>query len=296
MFTSGFHQAGPSHGGEKIPFHLLVTQLHDGIPRDEDEVRRRIQFRRMASPRLAEQAPRTTAHHGAAEFATGDDAQASGARRRGGVPVGNETTLNHPAPLPFQSGEIAARLQAHGSGQTQPLRNVRGHQTGVRRLRPTRRRLARMPRPLLEDLRARKPCWRRRRTFEGWYCRFMLRQCCVSRPELRHKPAWGCAPAAGWGRPGVASSSRFRTPGPTIRGSPRLSGVRRVTLKGGVSSKPRRPGLPRPRRTRRATSTTRSFPKRAWCPGSPDGRCRRRHTNHVRAPRSRVAHRLPPIG
>jgi hypothetical protein len=30
-----------------------------------------------------------------------------------------------------------------------------------------------MPRPLLVELRLRKPCCRLRRIFEGWYCRFM---------------------------------------------------------------------------------------------------------------------------
>ena len=46
-------------------------------------------------------------------------------------------------------------------------------QTGVSRLRPTRRRFRKIPRPLLLELRLRKPCCRLRRIFEGWYCRFM---------------------------------------------------------------------------------------------------------------------------
>ena len=39
--------------------------------------------------------------------------------------------------------------------------------TGVRRLRPTLRRLRKVARPLLLELRAKKPCWRFRRIFDG---------------------------------------------------------------------------------------------------------------------------------
>ena len=45
--------------------------------------------------------------------------------------------------------------------------------TGVSRLRPTRRRLARVARPLLLEFRFRNPCCRLRRIFDGWYCRFI---------------------------------------------------------------------------------------------------------------------------
>ena len=48
-----------------------------------------------------------------------------------------------------------------------PPRNLFAPHTGVKRLRPTRRRLRRMPRPLLVELRLKKPCCRRRRTFDG---------------------------------------------------------------------------------------------------------------------------------
>jgi len=41
------------------------------------------------------------------------------------------------------------------------------NQTGVRRLRPTRLRLRKMARPLLDELRDRKPCCRLRRIFDG---------------------------------------------------------------------------------------------------------------------------------
>ena len=44
---------------------------------------------------------------------------------------------------------------------------LRGDQTGVRRFLPTRRRLAKMARPLFEELRLRKPCCLLRLIFEG---------------------------------------------------------------------------------------------------------------------------------
>jgi hypothetical protein len=51
----------------------------------------------------------------------------------------------------------------------------------VSRFRPLRRRLRKMARPLLVELRLRNPCCRTRRLFEGWYCRFMS----VNRSDLR---------------------------------------------------------------------------------------------------------------
>ena len=77
-------------------------------------------------------------------------------------------------PLTVGSGprKIAAVLDATGTGQTQRNRRRCIHDraviyTGVRRLRPTRRRLARVARPLLVEFRFKKPCCRLRRIFEG---------------------------------------------------------------------------------------------------------------------------------
>jgi hypothetical protein len=54
-------------------------------------------------------------------------------------------------------------------------------QTGVSRWRPARRRRHKVARPLLLRLRARKPCCRLRRIFDGWYWRFINRS--VSSPR-----------------------------------------------------------------------------------------------------------------
>lgn len=49
--------------------------------------------------------------------------------------------------------------------------------TGVNRLRPTRRRLARMAFPDLLELRARNPCWRFNRRFDRCSVRFIKFYC-----------------------------------------------------------------------------------------------------------------------
>ncbi len=74
-------------------------------------------------------------------------------------------------------GRASAQADArHGFPHPSPERAA---QTGVNRLRPTRRRRARIARPRLLALRARKPCWRFRRIFDGWYWRFMqMRSLC----------------------------------------------------------------------------------------------------------------------
>ena len=45
--------------------------------------------------------------------------------------------------------------------------------TGVKRLRPFLRRLAKIARPLRLEFRLRNPCCRFRRIFDGWYVRFI---------------------------------------------------------------------------------------------------------------------------
>jgi hypothetical protein len=64
-------------------------------------------------------------------------------------------------------------VQGCGSCRAYLRNHPTGGQTGVSRLRPTRRRLRKIPRPLLVARRARNPCCRTRRILEGWYWRFM---------------------------------------------------------------------------------------------------------------------------
>src|ERR1017187_1922160 len=131
----------------------------------------------MQAERLPHEPPRAIAHHGPADPATGDHAQARRRTRRQPLPVGDQAAEGQAFAGPAHPGEIPALLDARRAAKRQALWRTGGHwpagYTGVKRLRPTRRRLARMPRPLLLALRARKPCCRLRRTFDGWYCRFI---------------------------------------------------------------------------------------------------------------------------
>ena len=108
--------------------------------------------------------------------------------------------------------EVPALFDAAG-GRKQTCRRCvhrNTHQTGVNRLRPTRRRLRRIAFPLLVELRLRNPCCRTRRRFEGWYCRFMS----VNQFDARAKKA----------------CTRQH------RGISRVTGAARVSMKQGVSS------------------------------------------------------------
>jgi hypothetical protein len=131
----------------------------------------------MEAECLPQQPPRAIAHHGPADPAAGDHAQARRRTPRQPLPVGDQAAEGQPLTALAQPGEIPALLDACRAAKPQALWHTGGHgpacYTGVKRLRPTRRRLARMPRPLLLALRARKPCCRLRRTFDGWYCRFI---------------------------------------------------------------------------------------------------------------------------
>jgi hypothetical protein len=72
--------------------------------------------------------------------------------------------------LPPDACEITALLNPCPAPEPQALWRFAPHEqdyTGVKRLRPTRRRLRRMARPLLLELRLKNPCWRLRRIFEG---------------------------------------------------------------------------------------------------------------------------------
>ena len=125
----------------------------------------------MEAERLPQQPPRAVAHHGAADLAPGDHAQARRRSRRQPLPVGDQAADDQPLAGPAHAGEIPALLDARRAAKPQALWRPGGHApagyTGVKRLRPTRRRLRRMPRPLLLALRARKPCCRLRRIFDG---------------------------------------------------------------------------------------------------------------------------------
>ena len=163
-------QPGPAQDSAEVVLHLLERSVHDGRPSHQDHQKRRGQRFLLKPERLAQQASRPAANHRGTNPAGSDDPQAGTAARRGRHPVDDHTaSRGTTAHLP-QTRELTAATQTHRPGETQPARG-RAHgtwvQTGVRRLRPSRRRLARIARPLLLLLRARNPCWRFRRIFDG---------------------------------------------------------------------------------------------------------------------------------
>lgn len=112
------------------------------------------------------------AHNSSAHFTRGDDAEARPGFGGQAPVIGDEAAIDQALAFLPDASKVAALLDALSLGETAARWRVR-IQTGVRRLRPTRRRLRKMARPLLVELRLRKPCCRLRRIFEGWYCRFI---------------------------------------------------------------------------------------------------------------------------
>jgi hypothetical protein len=125
----------------------------------------------VEAERFPQQPPRAIAHHGAANPAGGNHPQARSRIRRQPLPVSYHATNDQSFPIPPHAKEITPLLNARCAAKPQALWYAVGHgpavYTGVNRLRPTRRRLRRMPRPLLLELRARNPCCRFRRIFDG---------------------------------------------------------------------------------------------------------------------------------
>ena len=110
--------------------------------------------------------------------AAGNNAQSRNPVRRHVQPVGDQATLDESIAPRLDPREIRAAPKAHVRRQSQRPGHAGGHrphpdQTGVSRLRPLRRRRARIARPLRLELRFRKPCCRTRLVFEGWNVRFI---------------------------------------------------------------------------------------------------------------------------
>ena len=179
----------------------------------EHQVNRPSQFVLMQAKRLAQQPPRPTAYHRSAHFTAHHQAQPRRAALGQYAPVGDQAAAHAPLAFLPRPGEIAALLDARRAGKAQRFRRPGRHeaQTGVRRLRPSRRRLASVALPLLVELRFKKPCCRLRRIFDGWYWRFINY----------------------FAIPPDTASARAARPGKTLRWSERG----RISVKPGLSSR-----------------------------------------------------------
>jgi len=167
IHNSVLDQARPPERGEKILFHPGEFFPGNRVARDQNQFHRLGQIVLMPAKTLAEQPPGAAALHRAADFFAGDHAQFGHGPGRQRMPVGNETAQHEAFAAQPDPHEIAVLRKPPVAAQTQAIRRRWIHRIGVRRLRPTRRRLARMALPLLLELRLRNPCWRRRRTFDG---------------------------------------------------------------------------------------------------------------------------------
>ena len=177
---SSFQQLRPVQRRQEILFHLGEFSSGDRVAGDEDQFNRLGQFMLMLPEAFAEQPPGAAALHRAADPAARDDPEPGGSPVRQTLPVGDEAALGQTLSLLPDAREIAVLPEPPGAAQAQATGVGRlaaggwdrvGHgdadQTGVRRLRPSRRRLRSVARPLLVDLRARNPCCRLRRIFDG---------------------------------------------------------------------------------------------------------------------------------
>lgn len=140
-------------------FHFGKGFPGDACPCHQNQVHRVREFALMQPERLAQESAGPIAHHGISHLPAGDDPQTGRRADRQTQPVGDQAAVGDALPCLPCSGEIASVLNARPATQAEALRR-RGHgiQAGVSRLRPERRRLARMARPLLVRLRARNPC------------------------------------------------------------------------------------------------------------------------------------------
>ena len=107
------------------------------------------------------------------DAATGDDSKTRWVTRCEAFPVGEHAALGQAAPAFPVGPEIRAGLDSAGFREACELAGGRhmcrkGRQAGVSRARPRARRPARIFRPALVAMRARKPCLRLRLIFDGW--------------------------------------------------------------------------------------------------------------------------------
>ena len=177
-----FQQSRFPQSCQKVLLHFAKVFAGDDGTRDEDEIERLREFVLMEAEGFTQKTASAIAHDGSANFAGGDDAKTRCGFGRQAAVIGNETAIDKALAFLPDAGKVAALLDALALGEA-PARWGFRVQTGVRRLRPTRRRLRRMARPLLVELRLKKPCWRLRRIFEGWYCRFINHLQCRRYPK-----------------------------------------------------------------------------------------------------------------
>ena len=119
MFFISFQQARPPQRRQKILFDLGKFFSGDGIARDQHQFDRLGKFILVLPETFAQQPPRPAAHHRAADFAAGDDAQSRRRAVRQRMPVGDEAAQREPLSLLPHAREIALLLKPRRAAQPQ---------------------------------------------------------------------------------------------------------------------------------------------------------------------------------
>jgi hypothetical protein len=147
-------------GCQKILFDVGKLFSHDGVPGHQDQLNGPCEIVLMQPETFAKQPSGARAHHRTPDFSAGHDAQFRTGALGEHIPVRHQAAQGKAFPLLSNADEIPVLCDPRTPGQPQTFRSGHGraNQTGVRRLRPWRRRLARIARPLLLELRFRNPC------------------------------------------------------------------------------------------------------------------------------------------
>ena len=157
---------------EKMSFHRVEPPADDGAAGDQHQVHPLEQLVLVQAEAFPHEPTRTVANVRLANAPAGDDAKPRRGVRREALPVGQHAALGQAAAALPVGPEIRAGLDSAGSGKSRVLAGGRhvcrkGRQAGVSRARPRARRPARILRPALVAMRARKPCLRLRLIFDG---------------------------------------------------------------------------------------------------------------------------------
>lgn len=168
LYSFPFEQIRAPQGRDEVTFHAGEVLFNNGLPGHQYDLHGLRNPMLIQAKRLTQQAAGTRTHHRSSDFSTGNDAQP----RTGSQ---NVDPIQHEASDCKSLSRCARALEVPPARDAplarQPQRTGRRAHTqvptGVRRLRPTRRRFFKMARPLFVEFRLRNPCWRLRRIFDG---------------------------------------------------------------------------------------------------------------------------------
>ena len=155
-----------------MTFHRVEPPADNGAAGDQHQVHRLEQLVLVEAEAFPHEPPGAIANMSLADAAAGDDAKPRRETRREAVPVDQHAALGQAASAFPGCPEIRTGLDSAGFGESRELAGGRhvcrkGRQAGVSRARPRARRPARILRPALVAMRARKPCLRLRLILDG---------------------------------------------------------------------------------------------------------------------------------